>query len=248
MLPETNGTSISRPATTHPGIINMRRIVLFCLTLCLSGISLTALRADIIAQANFQTGTVEDWFQPWDSSAVTVQANAGPAGAGDFAIRSLPQPGVQFMFPQNTLTAGFVGNYLTSGAASVQFDYRGNGTLASGIELYVVMLNGNFNRWVSLGSVVPTANWQTATISVLEADLVHPLGSNSYATDFANIDRFGFRFQADANQSGGSAVGSTTYTLDLDNIRLLTIPEPGSCLAGMALLAMATSWRRRQRG
>lgn len=223
----------------------MKRIAALALTGIVALWAGNSVRADIIAQANFQTGTVENWGQPFDANAVTVVTNAGPAGVGDFAIRSIPEPGVLFMFPQNTSTPGFVGNYIASGAAQVQFDYRGEGTLPADVELYVVMTSGGSNRWVSLGNVVPTTNWQSATISIQQADLVHPLGGNVYATDFANISRFGFRFQSAALQAGGSSVGSANYELFLDNVQLQSIPEPGGLAAALAIALGAVARRRR---
>jgi hypothetical protein len=218
-------------------------ILLVAILLAKSGV----VSADIIAQANFQSGTVESWNQVFDAAAVTVVANAGPAGAGDFAIRAIPNPNNLFMFPQNGTTAGFVGNYVASGAVQVQFDYRGVGSLASGVELYAVMLNTAGNRWVSVGNVVPTSSWQTATISITEPNLVHPLGSNSWATDFATIDLFGFRFQVMDFQSGGSSVGAANYELFLDNIQLQSIPEPAAAGAGLLALALAVARQRRSR-
>ncbi len=205
----------------------------------------TTVRADIIVQSDFQGGTVDGWNQPFSASAVEVVADSGPGGVGDFSIRSIPHPTFQQVFPQNSSTAGFVGNYVTSGAFAVSFDYRGVGTLPAGMELYVVMLNSAANRWVSVGSVVPTTSWQNATISILEPDLVHPLGNNSWATDFANISQIGFRFQQNANQSGGSDIGTTSYDLYLDNIQLLSIPEPGCGMAIMLALPALLLRRRR---
>jgi hypothetical protein len=203
------------------------------------------LQADIVAQSDFQDGTDDNWEQTFDPDAVSVAANAGPLGSGDFAALAIPNPNNGFMFPFQATNAGFVGNYLTSGAIQVQFDYRATGTLASGIELYVVMLNDPGNRWVSLANVVPTTNWQTSTISIAEPDIIRVLGSNSYATDFATISQIGFRFQSTANQTGGSNVGSTSYNLFLDNIQLQSIPEPTAMLS--LFLATLLGCLRRKR-
>lgn len=215
----------------------------FAVSLFLSCTLASILQADIIAQSDFQAGTVDGWNQTFDMDAVTVVPNAGPLGAGDFAIASIPNPNNQFMFPSQSTKPGFVGNYLLSNARQVQFDYRGTGTLDARVELYVVLLNDPANRWVSVGNVVPTSNWQTSTISITEPNVIRTLGSNSYATDFANITQIGFRFQLVANQSGGSAVGSTSYNLFLDNIQLQSIPEPSGMLA-LSLFTLSGCVRR----
>lgn len=195
-----------------------------------------------IAVSDFQDGTTQGWTQGFGGTAAV--ANAGPSGAGDFALEAVPNPGSARLFPHTTTTPGFIGDLAGSGVLAIQFDAMAPTSNTDTIELYGVVLNTSINRWASLDSATINADgfWGTYTLSLAEADMIQVLGGADYATVFGNVTQIGLRHQDSAAQSGGSSLADANQQLFLDNIKLVPAPGAAAVLGAGCLLA---SRRRR---
>lgn len=186
--------------------------------------------------ADFQDGTIQGWSQGAFGGTSAV-ADAGPDGAGDFALAAMPNPALLHLHPATRTTPEFVGDLLGAGIAALVFDAMAPASNVDTIQLHAVVIGTSANRWASIERVmVPNDGiWRNHTISLEEADMLLVLGFGAYATDFASVGQFGLRHQAMANQSGGSPLSSAAQSLFLDNITL--VPEPRRALASFLCAA-----------
>ncbi len=209
-----------------------------------TGIASSATAQVTIADSDFQDGTTQGWDQGFDNG-VSVIADAGPDGPGDFSLQAVPNPGRLRIFPFNTEDTDYLGDLLSAQVARVEFDAQITASSTDSMSLHAVVLAGDFDRWASLASAeVPNdGQWRHYSIPLTVADMINVLGGNDYATDFSAVTRFGFRHQDEANQAGGSELSSADNFLLIDNVELIGVPAPATVI--LPLLGAAMVHRRR---
>lgn len=201
----------------------------------------------------FQDGTTQGWVAalagadpPFPPTAV---ANAGPTGAGDFALRltstgAVSGPGGRLVV--NNVDLRWTGDYPAAGVVSIMLDVNNLNdfplTLRLGFaEPPPVSIGG---RWVTSGKVVPeTSGWQTLDFSIAPEDL---LPGDEFASDvdvtLANVGVIRLLHSV-AVMYRGEAIAAQ---LDVDNLE--AVPEPSlwlGLLAGGLLLRRMGVERRR---
>jgi hypothetical protein len=206
-----------------------------CLIASLFGISIA--RADLIVGpiSNFQDGTV----QGWAGGTVTLLADSGPSGLGDFAVQ-LSNGGVAGLFAMyNTGVNGAISPSVGTIASDI-LRPAGQGSA----EMRLVMFDNVGTRWTTTSNadVVDDGLWHRYGFSIRESDLTRVLGSGSYANLTANLDRIMFRFDPGAPNAGGAALDGT---MNFDNIS--AIPEPSSIAVPVSVLLLGLMFRRRVR-
>jgi PEP-CTERM motif len=172
--------------------------------------------------SNFQDGTP----QGWDGGTISVQANSGPGGAGDFSLQlSNGTFGNFAMF--NTGVNGVIAPSVWAISADI---LRPAGTGSA--EIRMVLFDTSANRWTSsvAANVIDDGLWHNYQFSVFEADLTRVLGGGTYTFLRNNLERLMFRYDAGAPSAGGSALNGT---MNFDNIT--AIPEPTTTFALLAM-------------
>ena len=200
----------------------------------------------------FQDGTTQGWVAalaganpPFPPTAV---ANAGPTGAGDFALR-LTSTGSGLAGSKlvvNNVDLRWKGDYPAAGVVSIMLDVNNLNafplTLRLGFAEPPPLSVGGL--WVTSGRVVPaTSGWQTLDFSIAPEDL---LPGDEFASDvdvtLANVGVIRLLHSV-AVMYRGEAIAAQ---LDVDNLE--AVPEPSlwlGLLAGGLLLRRMGVERRR---
>jgi hypothetical protein len=201
----------------------------------------------------FQDGTTQSWVDALGGATSpvppTVVANAGPEGAGDFALllRSTGSvAGAGGKLVVNNATPRWQGDYAYTGVDGLMLDVRNVGTtdlnLRVGVDGPAVGTTGG--RWVSDAVFVPAASgWQTLTFSLLPGDLLPgDFAATSAATTLRDVAVLRILHAPVAGWSGNAV----TAQLRVDNIEVLPEPGAGLALAGGGLLLRTLGPRRRR--
>ncbi len=201
----------------------------------------------------FQDGTTQSWVDALTGAISpnppTVVANAGPMGAGDFALRltangSVAGPGGRLVV--NNVQPRWQGSYTVAGIHGILVDVRNPNTYAVTLRVGIdgPTLGTTGGRWVSPGIVVPaTSGWRMLAFSLLPQDLLPgDAAATSAATTLANVGVFRIMHAPTATWQGAVVTGQ----LSLNDVEAL--PEPGlglALFAGAWLLGSYGSRRRR---
>jgi len=184
----------------------------------------------------FQNGTTLQWVDALNGAISpvppTVVANAGPGGAGDFALRisatgSVSGPGGRLV--ANNIQARWIGSYTQAGVNGIMLDLRNLSavdlTIRVGIDGPAVGTTGG--RWVSQGVVVPSGSgWRTLTFSLLPGDLLPgDFAATSATTTLANVAVLRVMHAPVAGWVGAPQAAQ----MDIDDIEAL--PEPTFALS-----------------
>lgn len=193
----------------------------------------------------FQDGTTQGWVAalaaanpPFPPIAV---ANAGPTGAGDFALRltSTGGPLAGGRLVVNNVDLRWTGDYPAAGVVSIMLEVHNLNdfplTLRLGIaEPAQVSVGG---RWVTSGRVVPASSgWQTLDFSIAPEDLL-PGDESAFDVDetLANVGVIRLLHSVAVSYRGEPIAAQ----LDVDNVE--AVPEPS---LGLGLLAGGLLLRR----
>jgi hypothetical protein len=201
----------------------------------------------------FQDGTTQNWVEGVGGAIPpippAVVANAGPNGAGDFALRltatgAVVGPGGKLVV--NNVQTRWQGNYTAAGVNGIMLDVRNPNafpvTMRIGIDGPAIGTTGG--RWISAGvAVAATSGWQTLTFSLVPQDLLPgDLAATSAATTLSNVGLLRVMHAPTATWQGAVVTGQ----LDLNDIEALPEPTLGlTVFAGALLLGSFGSCRRR---
>lgn len=202
----------------------------------------------------FQTGATQDWIEAVGGFGIppvppAAIANAGPDGAGDFALRITATgapTGAGSKLVVNNIQPRWTGSYTAAGLNGIILDARN----PSAVDLTVrVAIDGppigaTGGRWVTDGVRLPAGSgWRTLVFALRPQDLLPAdLTATSVATTLGNVAVLRILHSPTAAWSGVSVAAQ----LDLDNIEALPEPTLGvAAFAGLAWLRALASRRRR---
>jgi hypothetical protein len=195
----------------------------------------------------FQDGSLAGWT---GGSNPTNYANGGPGGAGDRYLRISASSGLLGTFNK----IQWAGNYTAAAVSQLGFDLNNFGPNPVAIRLMLFTPGcdggaGLCTAWTSTNAtpLVASSGWVTATFSLAEPDLTRVLGSDSYATSLANVERLLIRHDDGAPSPPGT-FAIVSAALGIDNATAL--PEPSvvsELVAGAGLLAAVRGRRRGSR-
>lgn len=201
---------------------------------------------------DFQDGTTQEWVAALGGglppTPPAVVANAGPGGAGDFALRITASgaptgPGSKLVV--NNVETRWMGDYTAAGVEGVFLDVNNRSdvpvTIRVGLDVPPLVQGGG--RWVTDGAVVPAlSGWRTLGFSLLAEDL---LPGDLFAVDpAATLSDVGvIRLLHSTTPSyRGETIGAT---VDFDNVE--AVPEPmvslGLAMGGVLLAGLARGAR-----
>ena len=220
----------------------------------------TALAIDPTTFDDFQDGTVMGWGPDFAMNTF-VDADAGPAGAGDFALR-VSSDGNPFDGRVGSRSVAYnqdqwLGDWTGTGITSIEFDARNPSAID--VELWIGIAGpggvgsaGSGNTWVSLNSAALTAgqDWTHFSIPVLASDFEeatnHSFGdivsTLQGVTQIRLLNNIEGRIDPNTpNNFIGDEVEVDWY---VDNIAAIAVPEPASL--GLLGVAGLTLVRRRR--
>jgi hypothetical protein len=185
----------------------------------------------------------------------TFLPDGGAGGAGDNAIRYDSEG---FGFHEQTWTGypntdeAFIGDLLSAGVVSVQFDARNTGA-GSGVFLRVFLFSDSFlfeAAYSQSGVEIPSTatEWATYSIPITADDLLLSPVNETFASVediLSDIGTFGLRH--DPGGEGPRSPDFVTAIVDFDNIQLVLVPLPAAVwLFGGALGLLGLAGRRRR--
>lgn len=117
----------------------------------------------------------------------------------------------------------WTGNYISAGVYGIKGWFQNRSTVP--MEIRLVMFNTRFVRWTSSGPLEMGVSdqWVQHTFLVSESEMTRVLGTEAYATSFANIDRIMFRYDPGEPTSSGTPV---TGGFRMDNLEAIATPPP----------------------
>ena len=196
---------------------------------CSSALAITAGQTD-----NFQDGTVQNWSG--GAGPINV-GSGGPAGAAD---KFLKLTSSNHMATYN-LTQ-WSGDYSTPGITDINADLMDFVGQAS-LQIRLVVFSGSLGQWTSTNAVtVPSDGaWHHFTFSMRAADMTSVSGTDTFTDTLSAANRLMFRHDDGVPSSQGTAfVGS----MGIDNVKALSVPEPGA-IAALGFIALSAFRRRR---
>jgi hypothetical protein len=204
-------------------------------------------RAIVLGQIDdFQSGSLQGWT---GGSAMTNQPTGGPSGAGDRYLR-IDSGGVGGLLGTFNMVQ-WAGNYAAATVGRVNMDLSNFGPDPVSLRVMIMTAGcsngaGGCTAWTSTNAtVLPSGiGWVSADFSLLEVDLTRVLGSASYATTIASVERLLLHHDAGLPDPPGIP-SPVNAVLGIDNVRAL--PEPSLELALSAGSAVLVSIRRRCR-
>lgn len=203
---------------------------------------------------DFQDGTTQGWVASLGFGVPPVPpaaiADAGPMGAGDFALRvtGTGSPfGAGGKLVVNNVDARWTGDYPGSGVAGVVLDVNNPNAFPLRIRLGIAEPQGTSvgGRWVTQAITVPAmSGWVVLEYSLapehlLPGDAVAP----DVDTTLANVGVLRILHSEMPSYSGDAIAGQ----LDVDNVE--AVPEPGlglGLVVGSIALARLRGHRRRR--
>lgn len=175
---------------------------------------------------NFSDGMVANWIHPISNpDEPRVIATGGPLGAGDQFLRvssdaDSGNPGSRLAMVNRSQWAG---DYNAVGPAfTIQADVRNSGAGNLSLRLGVQRSTGGQTRFVSTNAAViaPSANWQTITFSLTNAEMTSAGGSQSLADVLSDVSEMRIISATTAVWAADEVVAQ----LDIDNIRVASVP------------------------
>ena len=148
-------------------------------------------------------------------------------------------------FSDNASGGAFVGDWLTEGVGAIQMSFRHDAP--EPLTLYLrVATRFNFPGAVLDQPVaVPSGAWTDVVIPINPfSPACTPEGYPNCAAAFSAVETF----QIGVNASAGLIDDDFAYTLDLDRVTILPIPEPGTALLmGLGLAGLSLGARREEK-
>lgn len=164
--------------------------------------------------------------------------NSGPGGFGDPLKITFRGNG-----SNNASGGAFVGDWLSSGVTEISLAIRHNN--ASPLNLYA-RLNSGFGAAASIGNglastLIAPNTWTTITIPITDTNPPFvSYGAGTFNSVFSNMNdlQFGLYLPANTEFSG--------LVVDLDNVSIVAVPEPGTLgLMSLGLLGLVLGRRSR---
>jgi len=190
---------------------------------------------------NFQAGTLQNWS---GGSSPTNIATGGPAGTGDRYLRISATS--NFLGTFNLVQ--WSGNYVLAGIDQVSMNLNNFGPNAVSVRIMLFTPGCNAGAtgctaWTSTNAttLVSGSGWVSASFSVKEANLTRVLGSASYSSSLANIERLLIRHDSGTPTPPGSGE-FVSATLGIDNV----LPEPSGPLGLLVGAALLSAMPRRR--
>jgi hypothetical protein len=189
---------------------------------------------------NFYSGTTQGWI---GGSSPTNQPNGGPEGVGDRFLQLTTGGGASNLGVFNELQ--WAGDYAGAGVAKVIMDLKNFGP--DPVSLRVMIASPGCSgqpltctAWTSTIATVlpPNGLWSKVQFSLAEPDLTRVLGSDSYVSSIANVQKLLLRHDDGAPSPPGTTI-LVNAVLGMDNV--IALPEPrfsAGVLAGAALLGL----------
>lgn len=209
---------------------------LFIITLSVSCLAGNVAKSDLVPGviSDFQNATL----QGWEGGTVTLMPDSGPLGSGDYALQ-LANGGNGDHFSMFNMT---VQGSIVPSVSHISVDImRPTGQVNGQIRL-VLFDAANGSRWTSTtaATIVGDGQWNRYNFSVRQTDLTRVLGTGSYSSVTADLERIMFRHDPGTPSSGGVGLAGTMY---FDNIT--AVPEPGSTV--LLLIGLAVARLRRNK-
>jgi hypothetical protein len=189
---------------------------------------------------NFQSGTLQNWT---GGSNPTNQPNGGPDGASDRYLR-ITSGGVSSNLGVFN-SAQWAGGYGAAGVTRVNIDLNNFGPDPVSLRIMIATPGCNgppftCTAWTSTNATVLPAGtgWVRVEFSLAEPDLTRVLGTDSYATSIANVDKLTLRHDDGAPSPPGTQI-LVNAVLGIDNVTALPEPPRDVALTVVCALALA---------
>ncbi len=203
---------------------------------------------------DFQDGTTQGWVASLGLGVPPVPpaaiADAGPTGAGDFALRitATGAPlGAGGKLVVNNVDARWTGDYPTSGVGGVALEVNNSNAFPLKIRLGIAEPQGTAvgGRWVTQGITVPAVSgWVGLEFSLAPE---HLLPGDAVASDvdatLANVGSLRILHSETASFTGGAIAAQ----LDIDNVEALPEPTLATAIGVASMLFAGLADRRRRR-
>lgn len=244
--------SLDRPQSSRRALALLPALSFTALVAALLPSSAEAITAGQID--DYQNGTTQSWVEGLNGALPPVPpavvANAGPDGAGDFALRLTAigvavGPGGKLVVNNNQ--SRWTGSYTAAGVNGIILDVRNPNAFPVTIRVGVdgpTPPAATGGRWITHGVALPASSgWRTLTFALRAQDLLPgDAGATSAATTLANVAAIRIMHAPTATWQGAVVTGQ----LELDSVEAL--PEPSlalGLLAGTLVLRSLASCRRR---
>jgi hypothetical protein len=189
---------------------------------------------------NFQSGTLQNWT---GGSNPSNQPSGGPDGAYDRYLR-ITSGGVSSNLGVFN-SAQWAGSYGAAGVTRVNIDLDNFGPDPVSLRIMIATPGCNgppltCTAWTSTNATVLPAGvgWVRVEFSLAEPDLTRVLGTDSYATSIANVDKLTLRHDDGAPSPPGTQI-LVNAVLGIDNVTALPEPPRDDALAMVGALALA---------
>ena len=170
--------------------------------------------------SDFEDGTLQGWDPPIRHNTVNIPTG-GPNGANDNFLQINPAA------PSGQIAAVNLGinGVISPAVTAIRFDLmRPFGE--SDLDIRLVLVGPTTgDRWTSsiAHEVEGDGVWRSYDFSVLEPDLFHASGVNSYADVAAGLNRLLIRWDSGDPPSATGSTGGTG-SLGVDNITAIPVP------------------------
>ena len=174
----------------------------------------------------------------WGGGDVYSNPGAGGVlGASDgFLVVSTRPPSFQTNLGARSLDPAWQGNWTAAGVAKVKLSLKDVGA-ADPLELHFGIGNGT-NFWQYDIGFVPTANWTEFTVDLASASWTQIIGTGTFASALAAVDRILIRHDVPAYTQLPDAIEAE---VGIDEITLVgsntAVPLPGRGAVALALAA-----------
>ncbi len=190
----------------------------------------------------FESGTTLNWANGAPAADPTVQLG-GPGGALDHYLR-IATNGVgggagSLMIAFNRIQ--WIGNYTTAGVNAIDMDVR-NFNVPGGMSVRVGLKTSTFGNapgYVSLASLIPMDGlWHHVVFPLDSAGMVAVNGPPSLASVLAGGNGEMRILHNPNDDLNGASTPPIAAQLGVDNVRAISVPEPGA----LALTGLVIAW------
>lgn len=160
---------------------------------------------------------------------------ASPFGGGPVTHRG--------SFSDNASGGAFVGDYLAEGVGAIKISFRHNAPEAINLFLRVATSVNFPGAVVNQALDVPANQWTELTFAIEPFSPACTGEAVPCAAAFSNVQNIQFGTNAPA----GLLDDDVAYSLDIDRITIVPIPEPGTALLmGLGLLGLTAAGRKKE--